>query len=328
MDFPWLPEQASTIASQVDLLLVVLIALSGFFTAIVVALIIYFGIKYRRGSYADRSAAPTTSLRLELGWIGGLLFLSLGTYIWATIIYFNMSRPPQNAQEIYVVGLQWMWKFQHPNGQQEINELHVPTGRPVRLIMASEDVIHSLYIPAFRLKYDVIPGRYTSLWFEASRTGEYHLFCAEYCGTQHSGMIGKVIVQEPRQYQEWLSGTQAGAPLAKSGEQVFQGLGCSGCHQPDSSERAPSLVGIFGQPVPLKSGDTVIADENYLRESILFPMEKVVAGYEPIMPTYEGRVSEEQLLALVAYIKSLSAIQENLQPALQETPGMPTPTGP
>jgi cytochrome c oxidase subunit 2 len=178
------------------------------------------------------------------------------------------------------------------------------------------------------LKYDVIPGRYTSLWFEASRAGEYHLFCAEYCGTQHSGMIGKVIVLEPRQYQEWLSGTQGGAPLARSGEQFFQNLGCSGCHQPDSSERTPSLVGVFGQPVPLESGETVTADENYLRESILFPMEKVVAGYEPIMPTYDGRVSEVQLLALVAYIKSLGAIQDNLQPVLQEIPGSPNPTGP
>lgn len=318
---PFLPVQASTVAPQVDLLLLILIALSGFFTSIVIALIFYFGVKYRRGNNVDRSNPPTTSMRIELGWVGGLLVLGMGTYAWAAIIYFNISRTPENPLDIYVVGEQWMWKVQHSEGPSEINELHVPTGRPVRLIMISQDVIHSFYVPAFRLKYDVIPGRYTNLWFEATRTGEYRLFCAEYCGTQHAVMGGRVVVMEPRQYQEWLAvGSQTGAPMADAGEQLFQQLGCSSCHAPDSGVRAPMLSGLFGQPVPLESGETVIADETYIRESILFPNEKVVAGYEPIMPSYEGRISEEQLLQLVSYIRSLGTDSGTGGETDQDTP--------
>jgi cytochrome c oxidase subunit 2 len=315
MEFPGFPIQASTVAGQVDLLLLVLIALSAFFTSIVVILIFYFGIRYRRGNRVDRSDPPTTSLKVEVAWILGLLVLAMGSYTWAAFIYFDISSPPSDAMEVYVVGQQWMWKFQHPTGQQEINELHVPSGRPVRLIMTSEDVIHSAFVPAFRLKYDVLPGRYTSLWFEATRPGEYHLFCTEYCGTQHSGMIGSVIVMEPRQYQDWLSGSQTGAPMAQAGEQLFTQLGCSSCHADTSEVRAPQLAGLFGQPVPLEGGGSVTADENYIRESILFPMRQIVAGYEPIMPSYEGRISEEQLLELVSYIKSLGDAESTGEPA-------------
>jgi cytochrome c oxidase subunit II len=306
MIFNWFPEQASTIASQVDLLLVVLTALGGFFTSIVMVLLIYFGIRYRRGTRVDRSDPPTTSLRVEIAWVLGLLFLGMGTYTWATILYFNMMRPPANAMEVYALGLQWMWQFQHPQGQREINELHVPVGTPVRVIMISQDVIHSLYIPAFRLKFDVLPNRYTDLWFEATQTGEYHLFCAEFCGTLHAGMIGRVIVMEQSEYQDWLAGAGAGAPIRESGEQLFTQLGCSSCHAPESNVQAPPLEGLFGQEVLLEDGRTVIADETYLRESILYPMRKIVAGYEPIMPSYEGRISETQLMELVSYIKSLS----------------------
>lgn len=304
--FPLFPVQASTVAPQVDLLLLVLIGLSGFFTSIVVVLIIYFGAKYRRGNNVDRSNPPTTSLRMELSWVFLLLTLGMGTYVWAAIIYFDMASTPENPLDIYVVGLQWMWKVQHPEGPSEINELHVPVGRPVRLIMISQDVIHSFYIPAFRLKYDVLPGRYTNLSFEATQTGEYHLFCAEYCGTQHALMRGRVVVMEPWQYQEWLAtGSQMGAPVAEAGEQLFQQLGCSSCHAPDSGIRAPVLAGLFGRPVPMADGEVVIADETYIRESILFPNRRIVAGYDPIMPSYEGRVSEEQLIQLVSYIISL-----------------------
>lgn len=304
---PLFPEAASTIALQVDLLFVALIALSGFFTLIVVSLIIYFGIKYRRGRDVDRSNPPHANTRLELGWVFGLLALSFGTFTWATILYYRMMRPPEERPlEVYAVGQQWMWKFQHVEGPREIDELHIPVNVPIRMIMASEDVIHDLYIPAFRVKYDVVPGRLTSMWFEATRVGEYHLFCAEYCGTNHARMIGRVVVMEPSAFQEWLStGSQEGAPVAQAGEQLFQQLGCSSCHVPDSGVRAPSLVGLFGEPVPLESGETVIADEDYLRESILLPNEKIVAGYPPIMPTYEGQISQEQLLELVAYIKEL-----------------------
>ena len=317
----WFPEQASTFASQVDLLLIVLTALGGFFTTVVVILIIYFGIRYRRGTHADRSEPPTTSLKVEIAWVLGILFLGMGTYTWAAITYFNMRRPPDSALEVYALGMQWMWQFQHPQGQREINELHVPVGTPVRVIMISQDVIHSLYIPAFRLKFDVLPGRYTDLWFEATKPGEYHLFCAEYCGTLHAGMIGRVVVMEPAEYQDWLGGIQAGAPLTESGEQLFTQLGCSSCHAADSNVEAPSLEGLFGQPVVLEDGSTVTADETYIRESILFPMRKIVAGYEPIMPSYEERISEGQLLELVSYIKSLGTSNEPQEPQQEQTPG-------
>ncbi|RPI24957.1 MAG: cytochrome c oxidase subunit II [Chloroflexota bacterium] len=312
-ELPIFPVQASTIASQVDLLLLVLVLLSGFFTSIVVALIFYFGIRYHRGNQIDRSNPPWTNLKIEVGWVFGLLVLGMSTFTGAAIIYNNITQPPQDALEIYVVGQQWMWKFQHPEGPQEINTLHVPRGRDVRLIMTSEDVIHSLFVPAFRLKYDVIPGRYTSFWFNATRAGEYHLFCTEYCGTLHSGMVGSVIVMEPVEYQEWLGSGGEDSSTTGSGQTLFTQLGCSSCHVTGSGERAPSLEAIFGQQAPLESGESVTVDENYLRESILFPMEKIVAGYEPIMPSYEGRVTEEQLIELVAYIKSLSG------PGAQET---------
>lgn len=318
------PEQASSVAPQVDNLLFALIALSGFFTTIVVAMIFYLGIKYRRGSDANRENAPTTSLRVELGWIFGLLILAAGTYVWSTIIYYRITRPPVDALDIYVVGLQWMWKIQHPQGNTEVNELHVPVDTNVRLIMTSEDVIHSFYIPNFRLKYDAIPGRYTTLWFEATEPGVYPFYCSEFCGTEHSKMIGQVFVMEVEDYQQWLQGggstdggtgeqpggsvggEQISGSMAEAGAAIFGEQGCGSCHAAGSEERAPDLTGIFGQEEEMADGSLVVVDENYLRESIVAPLEKIVAGYDPIMPSYQSRLSEEEITQLIEYIKSLT----------------------
>jgi cytochrome c oxidase subunit 2 len=231
-------------------------------------------------------------------------------FAWGASLYFHLSYPPANALNLYVVGKQWMWKIQHPEGRREINELHVPVGQPIKLTMTSEDVIHSFFVPAFRTKMDVVPGRYTTLWFEATKAGEYHLFCAEYCGTSHSLMIGRVVVMEPVQYQEWLSGGSSQEPLTVAGERLFQQLGCDTCHRADSRARGPVLEGLFGKSVQLQGGQTVIADEAYIRESILNPNAKLVTGYQPLMPTFQGLVSEEGILQILAYIKSLRTSEE------------------
>jgi cytochrome c oxidase subunit 2 len=223
---------------------------------------------------------------------------------WGASIFFRESRAPDNAMQIYVVGKQWMWKLQHMEGQREINELHIPTGRPVKLIMTSEDVIHSFYVPDFRTKQDVVPGRYTMTWFEATKPGKYHLFCAEYCGTNHSGMIGWVYALAPQEYQRWLAGSPSGS-LVQDGAKLFEDLACSNCHKPDGSGRGPSLVGVFGSTVKLVGGGTVRADEAYIRESILNPAAKVVEGYQPDMPTFQGLITEENVVQLIEYVKSL-----------------------
>jgi len=225
--------------------------------------------------------------------------------LWGAAVYFRSRTPPRDSTEVYVVAKQWMWKLEHAEGQREINELHVPVGRDVKLIMTSQDVIHSFFVPAFRMKQDVLPGRYTMAWFHATKPGTYHLFCAEYCGTQHSGMIGSIVVLEPAQYEAWMSGGSPG-PLSATGEKIFAELGCATCHRSDSQGRGPNLQGVFGRPVALADGRTVTADENYLRECILDPGAKRVKGFQPIMPTFQGLVSEEQVNALVAYVKSLS----------------------
>jgi cytochrome c oxidase subunit 2 len=238
------------------------------------------------------------------------------------VIFFKERTPPRGATEVYVVAKQWMWKLQHEEGQREINELHVPVGRDVKMIMTSQDVIHSFYVPAFRIKQDVLPGRYTTFWFHAVKPGAYHLFCAEYCGTQHSGMIGQVVVMEPAQYEAWLGGGAPAAPLAVTGQKLFNELGCSTCHRSDTQGRGPDLAGIFAKPVMLEDGRVVIADENYVRESILSPAAKVVKGFKPIMPAFQGMVSEEQLNALVAYVKSLAQPQAG-QPVKSASAGTP-----
>ena len=308
-DFPLFPDQASTFAGKVDTLYLSLVGLSCLFAGLIFLLILIFAIRFRRRSEDERPRAILGDLRLELLWSVIPLGLSIGVFAWAADLYFTMYSPPPEAMEVFVVGKQWMWKLQHPEGNREINELHVPVGQPVRLTMTSEDVIHSFFIPAFRIKMDVVPGRYTTAWFEATRVGEYHLFCAEYCGTKHSRMIGRVIVMTPADYETWLSGGRRGESLEVAGERLFQELGCATCHKPDSKERGPVLDGLFGKSVKLKSGESIIADETYIRESILRPKTKMLEGYKPLMPTFEGQISEEGILQLIAYVKSLESAE-------------------
>ena len=303
--FQFMPDQASTVAGHVDSLYTFLWAVSVFFTVLIASLIIYFAIKYRRRS-PDEPPPPKvhTDYRLELTWTIIPLLLVLVMFWWGARVLYMQVRPPADTLDIDVIGKQWMWKIQHRStGRREINELHVPLGRPVRLLMASQDVIHSFFVPAFRVKQDVVPGRYTTLWFQPSRLGTYHLFCAEYCGNQHSGMIGRVTVMEPADYEAWLAGTTADEPPAVAGERLFNHFGCATCH----GQRGPTLANVYGQPRALVGGGSVVADEPYLRESILYSTEKVVEGFQPIMPSYRGQMSEEQLMQIVAYIKSLSA---------------------
>ncbi len=303
--FPLRPDQASTIAEAVDHLHYFLTAVTLFFTALIFLTIFYLAVKYRRRSNDERPPEVGTSLPLELAWTLIPAFLCGVMFIWGSSLYFRNSRPPTAALEIFVIGKQWMWHLQHPEGPREINELHVPVGRPIKLTMTSEDVIHDFYIPAFRVKRDVLPGRYSSLWFKATKTGTFHFFCAQYCGAQHSGMIGWVYVMTPIDYAQWLGGGVKGESMATAGERLFGQLGCITCHIADGTGRGPVLQGLFGKPVKLQDGRTVMADEGYIRESILYPTAKIVAGYPPIMPTFQGQVSEEQLLQIIAYIKSL-----------------------
>lgn len=311
-NFPLSPEQASTMAGRIDLFYWVLVALSLLFIIPIAGAIIYLSIKYRAGANVDRSNPLETDIRLEMTWIVVPLALSLGVFVWSSLLYMDLIRPPDNALQINIVGRQWMWKAQHPTGQGEINTLHVPLGQPVKLIMTSQDVIHSFYVPAFRIKQDVLPGRYTETWFEASKVGTYNLFCAEYCGTEHSLMGGSIIVMEPTAYQEWLStgginpSASQQSPVAQ-GAGLFQQLGCIGCHNPSGGGAGPSLVGVFGKEQPLEGGQTVTVDENYVRESIVEPQAKIAAGYQPVMPSYKGQISEEQIMNLIEYIKSLDS---------------------
>lgn len=304
-DFPLFPEQASTIAVQVDAIFYVLVALSLFFGVAVAGFIVFFAIRYREGMNVNRDKILTEDIKLEFTWSFIPFVLAMAIFSWATVVFFNMQTVPDDALEVYVIGKQWMWQVQHPSGKSEINELHVPVNQPVKLIMTSQDVIHDFYIPAFRIKRDVVPGRYSEMWFEATQTGEFHLFCAEYCGTEHAKMIGTVIVMDPLDYEVWLRG-EAGESLADLGEQLFNRRGCISCHQADGEGRGPSLVGIFGKTQQLEDGSSAVVDEAYLRNSILNPQSQIVAGYGKIMPTYEGIVDESGLLQLVSYIKSLS----------------------
>jgi cytochrome c oxidase subunit II len=303
--FPLFPEQASTMAGHVDGLFFFLLGIAVFFASLIFFLVIFFAVKYRRRSEDERPRPIRGSLGLEIFWTVVPLGLTMVMFVWGALLFFDTNHPPRNAVEINVVAKQWMWKAQHPEGQREINELHVPVGQPVKLMMTSEDVIHDFYVPAFRVKKDVLPGRYSTLWFQATKPGEYHLFCAQYCGTQHSGMVGQVIVMEPSDYMRWLGGGATGVSMAEAGEKLFQRLGCSTCHRSDGMGRGPSLVGLFGKPVQLQGGKTVTADENYIRESILDPRAKITAGYEPVMPFFKGLISEDGILQIMAYIKSL-----------------------
>ena len=298
-------------APRVDLLFFFLVAVSLFFASLIFFLVILFAVKYRRRSDEEQPRPIKGNLPLEILWSAVPLGLTMVMFVWGAVLFFDIYHPPSNALEINVVGKQWMWKIQHPEGQREINELHVPVGRPVKLTMTSEDVIHDFFVPAFRVKKDVLPGGYTSVWFQATKPGEYHLFCSQYCGTQHSGMIGKVVVMELTQYEDWLSGGARGVSLATAGERLFQRLGCSTCHRPDGTGQGPSLVGLFSRPVNLQGGRTVTADEGYIRESILNPQAKIVARYPPAMPTFKGLISEDGILQIIAYIKSLQRAERS-----------------
>ena len=293
-------------SGQVDALYIFLIAISLFFSLLIAGLIIYFAVKYRRRSADDRPKEVHGSIILELVWTIIPLGIALFIFAWGAMIYFQMRRPPASSMDVYVVGKQWMWKFQHTSGRREINELHIPVGRPVKLTMATEDVIHSFFVPAFRVKYDVVPGKYRTMWFEATKPGKYRLFCAEYCGTKHAGMTGSIIAMESDEFQTWLSGGPQLSVVA-SGEKLVQELGCVTCHKQQPDSRGPSFHGIFGKEIQMQDGSTVTVDENYLRESILNPQVKLVSGYQPIMPTYQGLVTEEGLMQIIAYIKTLNA---------------------
>lgn len=294
-------------ASDVDQLYWFIIGVTAFFGILVCVLVVYFAVKYRTDDPLKIGAPITGSIPLELAWSVIPFLISVVIFVWASQVFFDLYRPPDQTLEIYATGKRWMWKFQHLDGKAEINTLHVPVGRPVKVTFTSEDVLHSLYFPSFRTKADAIPGRYSTVWFEATKTGEWHIFCAEYCGTRHSGMIGTVTVMEPAAYQAWLSGNEGGGTLASRGERLFSELACNTCHINDGSGRGPSLVDKFGSQEQLANGSIVNVDETYVRESILTPQLKVVAGFQPVMPTFQGLVNEEGVLALIEYVKSLQS---------------------
>jgi cytochrome c oxidase subunit II len=300
------PVAASTQASKVDLLFIVLLAISGVIVLLVAGLLLGFSIRYRRGSSAPRGTLPAFLSRdIEIGWTSATLFLAMFLFWWAGTLELSATRPAANALEIHVLARQWMWKVHHPSGAREIDELHVPVGEPVRLLMTSQDVIHSFFVPAFRIKQDVLPQRLTEMWFQATRTGQFRLLCAEFCGTEHSLMGGRIIVMKPDEYARWAAAQPESDDLPREGERLFVSLGCSGCHAASSHVHAPSLVGLYGRLVQLGNGRTRMADEAYLRDSILLPKQDIATGYDPIMPTYSGVVDEGDIQRLVAYLMSL-----------------------
>lgn len=304
--FRLLPERASDIGRSVDFIFYALLIVCGLVAAGVCLAVLFFCFRYRRGSPAPRERHRVTSLWIEVGWTSVTFLAFLGIFIWGAVVYFHMSKPPSNAVEVHIIGKQWMWKAQHPNGRREIDELHLLVGQPVKLIMTSQDVIHSYYIPAFRTKQDVLPDRYTTQWFTPTKPGTYHLFCAEYCGMDHSGMGGLVYVLEPVEYARWLAEQAPTESIVAAGARLFTARGCSGCHAPNAAVRAPLLNGIYKKPVALANQTVVIADEQYLHDSILLPQKDITAGYDPVMPTYQGILSAEEVMQIVAYLKSLT----------------------
>jgi cytochrome c oxidase subunit II len=310
VSLPFFPAEASTAAPQVDELMAYVLLIAASFIALVGGLICYFALRYHHSRRADRSQPVFSSLPLELTWSGIPLLLCLTIFAWGAKLFIAMRQPPPDALEVYVVGKQWMWEVQHAEGRRELNELHVPVGRPVKLVMTSADVIHSFFVPAFRVKQDVVPGLYTTEWFEATTPGRYHLYCAQYCGTEHSAMGGWITAQSPGDYQRWLAGEDGpGAAhdvtMAEAGSKLFHHLACASCHREGGTGTAPALAGVYMRTVELEGGGTAVADEAYLRESIVRPNAKIVKGWTPRMPTYEGEVDEIQLQQLIVYLKSL-----------------------
>ena len=325
---PLFPEAASSFAWQVDALYFYLILISVAFTIPIVAAVFFFAVRYRQ---TEKYATPEEmhgSIVLETVWSIIPFVISMTIFLGGAYVYYNQYRMPEDAMDVYVVGKQWMWKLQHATGHREINELHVPVGRNVKLTMTTEDALHDFSIPAFRTKADVVPGRYTYLWFNATKPGKYHLYCAEYCGLNHSGMGGWVYVMEQRDFDNWLAGNESGQTPVQQGQDLFQNkLGCASCHAGGDNQRGAKLEGIFGKDVKLVGGQTVKVTDEYIRNSILNPSSQIVEGYQPIMPTFKGQVTEEQLVSLVAYIKSLSGVtpgSTTMSPAAPTAPAANT----
>ncbi len=304
-EFSFWPEQASNFASKVDALYFFSLAMSAFFSLLIALFIFFFFLKFRRREAGEVGSQAHGSMALEVVWSVIPLVITMVLFVWGAVIFIEMKTVPEDATEYWATAKQWMWKFQHPEGQREINQLHLPVGETIKLTMTSEDVIHSFYVPAFRVKQDVLPGRYTTVWFQPNRVGTYHLFCTEYCGTEHAQMIGSVTVMEPADYEKWLAGGAPAAAPKDLGAALFEQYICNTCHYEDASGRGPSLVGIYGKEVRFTDGTTRVRDDDYLRESIMMPAAHVVEGYLQIMPTYQGQLSEVSLLQLIAYIKSL-----------------------
>jgi cytochrome c oxidase subunit II len=300
------PREASTIAPYADALYFFLLLMTVVGMALVGALIFGFSVMYRKEKHPVATQIEGSTL-LEATWTIIPLGIFLVCFVWGALLYFRIYNPPTNAMNIYVVGKQWMWKAEHPGGQHEINALHIPIDKPIQLTLISQDVFHSFSIPAFRVKREAIPGRYTSVWFEATTPGTYHLFCTQYCGTNHSAMIGDIVVLTPDDYKKWLGESTSGMSLAQNGEKLFASLSCNACHNAKPDARGPSLANVYGAKLALASGGTAIADDAYLRESILNPSQHITQGYAPIMPTYQGQISEEGVIALVEYIKNLDS---------------------
>ena len=326
------PREASTIAPYADALYIFLLLMTIVGVILVAALIFGFSIVYRKEKHPVATQIEGSTL-LEATWTIIPLGIFLICFVWGALLYFRIYNPPTNAMNIYIVGKQWMWKAEHPGGQHEINALHVPTGRPVQLTMISQDVFHSFSVPDFRVKREVIPGRYTTVWFEATSPGVYHIFCTQYCGTKHSGMIGDVTVLAPEDYQNWTQQSTSGMSLAQNGERLFASMGCNACHNGTAAARGPSLAGVYGAKLTLVNGSQVLVNDAYLRDSILNPSQHVTAGYAPIMPTYQGQISEEGLIDLVEYVKTLQTnyrIQQTINTSQSDqaaptTPGMAKP---
>src|SRR5580698_7105400 len=335
-EFALFPPQASAIAPYMDAFYFFLVLISLVGLVLVGLMVGCFSIMFRKEKNPQATHIEGSTL-LEATWTIIPLALFMVCFVWGALLYFRIYNPPTNAMNIYVVGKQWMWKAEHPGGQHEINSLHVPMGKPVRLTMISQDVFHSYSIPAFRVKREVIPGRYTTVWFTATKPGTYHLFCTQYCGTLHSQMIGEVTVLTPEDYQAWTAGSTSGMSLAQNGERLFASLGCNSCHSGNAAARGPNLAEAYASKVQLQNGSYATIDDAFLRDSILNPTMHVMAGYAPIMPTYQGQISEEGLIDLVEYIKTLnsnyrvqqtmntSLVQSQVQQTAPAAPGMVKP---
>jgi cytochrome c oxidase subunit 2 len=321
------PAEASGIAPYVDALYFFLVAMTIFGTTFVAILLLVFSVRYRREKNPVATQIEGSTL-LEATWTIIPLAIFLVTFVWGALLYFRIYDPPTNAMNIYIVGKQWMWKAEHPGGQHEINALHVPTGKPIQLTMISQDVFHSFSIPDFRIKREVIPGRYSTVWFEATQVGTYHLFCTQYCGTQHSGMVGEITVMTPADYKKWLEQSNSGQSLAQNGERLFASMGCNSCHNGTAAARGPSLAGVYGSKLTLTDGRQILVDDAYLRNAILNPSEHVTAGFAPIMPTYQGQISEDGLIDLVEFIKNMQSNYRVQQTLVTATSGEAAPTTP